>query len=84
MPFSALVAIYLNFRDVRCLSDFLQIERSNFVPAQLEETERNCVIVTNSYICSIYGVVSGLILVIVGFMKNEKTIILKILRNDVS
>lgn len=83
LVFSAVVAIYLSFQDVRCLSDLLQIERSNFAPAQLEETERNCSIVTNSYVYSIYGVVSGVMLVFVGFIKKEKTMILKILRDEI-
>ena len=69
---SGAAAIYLNFQGVRCLSDLAQIDRSVVPPELLEEMERNCAVVTNSYVYSIYAVVAGIVLVVVGFMKKRK------------
>jgi hypothetical protein len=69
---SGAIAIYLNFQGVRCLSDLAQVDRSVTAPGQLEEMERNCSIVTNSYVYSIFGVVAGIVLVVAGFMKKRK------------
>jgi hypothetical protein len=69
---SGAIAIYLNFQGIRCLSDLALIDRSITTSGQIEEMERNCSIVTNSYVYSIYGVVAGIILVAVGFMKKRK------------
>ena len=69
---SGAAAIYLNFQGVRCLSDFAQIDRSVVPPELLKEMERNCAVVTNSYVYSIYAVVVGIVLVVVGFMKKRK------------
>jgi hypothetical protein len=65
------VAIFLNFQGARCLSD-LAIDRSLSTPGQIEEMERNCSIITNSYVYSVYGVVAGIVLVMIGFMKKRK------------
>ena len=69
---SGAAAIYLNFQGVRCLSDLAQIDRTVAPPGLLDEMERNCAIVTNSYVYSIYAVVAGIVLVVTGFMKKRK------------
>ncbi|AFU58366.1 MAG: hypothetical protein QXX64_03415 [Nitrososphaera sp.] len=69
---SGAIAIYLNFQGVRCLSDLALVDRSVLAPTQLEEMERNCSIVTNSYVYSVYGVVAGIMLVVIGFMRKRK------------
>lgn len=69
---SGAIAIYLNFHGVRCLSDLALVDRSVFTPERLQEMERNCSIVTNSYVYSVYGVVAGIVLVVVGLMKKRK------------
>lgn len=69
---SGAIAIYLNFQGVRCLSDLVLVDRSVTTPGQLEEMERNCSIITNSYVYSIYGVVVGIVLVVAGFVKKRK------------
>lgn len=69
---SGALAIYLNFQGVRCLSDLALVDRSVFTLGQLQEMERNCSIVTNSYVYSIYGVVAGIVLVAAGFVKKRK------------
>ncbi len=69
---SGAIAIYLNFHGVKCLSDLAFVDRSVLTPGQLEEMERNCSIVTNSYVYSVYGIVAGIVLVVMGFMKRRK------------
>lgn len=69
---SGAIAIYLNFQGVKCLSDLAFVDRSVLTPGQLEEMERNCSIVTNSYVYSVYGIVAGIVLVVMGFMKRRK------------
>jgi len=70
---SGAIAIYLNFQGARCLTDIARLDRS-VVPGELvAELERNCAIITNSYVYSIYGIVAGIILVVIGFMKKRKT-----------
>ncbi|HEU4606277.1 MAG TPA: hypothetical protein VFS46_08585 [Nitrososphaera sp.] len=69
---SGAAAIYLNFQGVQCLTNLAQIDRSVVPPELLEEMERNCAVVTNSYVYSIYAVAAGIVLVVVGFMKKRK------------
>jgi hypothetical protein len=69
---SGALAIYLNSQGFRCLSDLALVDRSVTTPGQLEEMERNCSIITNSYVYSVYGVVAGIVLVVAGFIKKRK------------
>jgi hypothetical protein len=69
---SGAVAIYLNFQGIRCLSDLVQVDRSVLDPERLEEMERNCSIITNSYVYSLYGVIIGITLIIIGLVKKRK------------
>jgi hypothetical protein len=70
---SGAVAIYLNFQGVKCLSDLVQVDTSVLAPERLEEMERNCSIVTNSYVYSLYGVIIGITLMVIGFVKKRKS-----------
>jgi hypothetical protein len=63
---------YLNFQGVACLTDLARIDRSVAPGGLLEEMERNCALVTNSYVYSLYAVAAGVILVIAGYMKKRK------------
>jgi hypothetical protein len=70
---SGAVAIYLNFQGVKCISDLVQVDRSILTPERLEEMERNCSIITNSYVFSLYGVIVGIILIVIGLLKRRKS-----------
>lgn len=70
---SGAVAIYLNFQGVKCLSDLVQADRSVLTPERLEEMERNCSIITNSYVYSLYGIIIGITLIVIGFVKKRKS-----------
>ncbi len=66
------VAVYLNFQSVKCLSDLVQADRSALTPERLEEMERNCSIITNSYVYSVYGIIVGVILIVIGLIKRRR------------
>lgn len=70
---SGAAAIYLNFQGVKCLSDLVQVDRSVLAPERLEEMERNCSIITNSYVYSVYGIIVGIILIVIGLVKRRKS-----------
>ena len=65
-------AIYLNFQGAKCLSDLAQVDTSILTAEHLEEMERNCAIITNSYVYSIYGIIIGIILIVIGVIKSGK------------
>ena len=69
---SGVATVYLYFQGFRCLTDLASLDRSIAPPGIVEEMERNCALVTNSYVYSIYGVIAGIVLVVVGFMKKRK------------
>jgi hypothetical protein len=69
---SGAAAIYLNFQGIRCLSDLAQVDRTVFSAERLEEMERNCSIVTNSYVYSVYGIIIGIILLVIALVKKRK------------
>jgi hypothetical protein len=71
---SGAVAIYLNFQGFRCLSDLVQVDRSVLTSDQLEEMESRCAIITNSYVYSVYGIIIGIILIVIGLVKKRKAI----------
>ena len=70
---SGAAAIYLNFQAVKCLSDLAQIDRSAITLEHLEEMEENCSIITNSYVYSVYGVIVGIMLIVIGLIKKRKS-----------
>jgi hypothetical protein len=70
---SGAAAIYLNFQGVKCLSDLVQVDRSVLTSERLEQMERNCFIITNSYVYSLYGIIVGIILIVIGLVKKMKS-----------
>lgn len=70
---SGAVAIYLNFQGVKCLSDLAQVDLSVLAPEHLEQMERNCSIITNSYVYSLYGVIIGISLIVIGLVKKRNS-----------
>jgi hypothetical protein len=71
---SGAVAVYLNFQAVKCLSDVSQVDRSVITLQHLEEMEENCSIITNSYVYSVYGVIIGITLIVIGLVKKRKSV----------
>lgn len=54
------------------MSDLAQVDTSILTAEHLEEIERNCAIITNSYVYSIYGIIIGIILIVIGVIKSGK------------
>ncbi len=70
---SGAVAVYLNFQAVKCLSDLSQVDKSVITLEHLEKMEENCSIITNSYVYSVYGVIIGITLIVIGLVKKRKS-----------
>ncbi len=71
---SGAVAIYLNIQGFMCLSDLVQVDRVVLTSDQLERMESRCAIITNSYVYSVYGVIIGIILTVIGLVKKRKAV----------
>ena len=77
---SAILSIYLYFQSFNCLTQLLQYYNSQFDATQNNNTvdltivnlQRNCFIITNSYVFSLFGVIIGVIIIIIGFWKKRK------------
>jgi hypothetical protein len=70
---SGAAAIYLNFQGYSCLSDLARIDRSVITPESVDELERNCFIITNSYVYALFGVVIGIALIVFWYAKKKKS-----------
>ena len=74
LAISGAAAIYLNFQGASCLAALGRADgNSIFSPRQAEELERNCFIVTNAYVYSLFGVGAGAILVILWLAKKRNS-----------
>lgn len=69
---SGATALYLNFQGIKCSSGLAQGDRTIFSADRLEEMERDCSIITNSYVYSIYGIIVGVILIAIALVKKRK------------
>jgi hypothetical protein len=65
------LAIYLNMQGAACLAQLANIDRSAFPPQTILDMERNCAIVTNSYVYSLFAAVAGVIVLAVGRFKKR-------------
>jgi hypothetical protein len=73
LAISGAAAIYLNFQGVSCLAALGRADGDSvFSQGQVEELERNCFIVTNSYVYSLFGVAAGAILIVLWIAKKRK------------
>ncbi|MCI0561231.1 MAG: hypothetical protein MN733_22320 [Nitrososphaera sp.] len=71
LTISGAFSLYLNFEGVRCLT---AINTAGGVLSEqaLEELERNCFIITNSYVYSLFGVVAGVVLIAIWVRRKRK------------
>jgi hypothetical protein len=65
------LAVYLNMQGAACLTQLATIDRSAFPSAGFEQLERNCAIITNSYVYSLFAVTAGVIVLAVGRWKKR-------------
>ena len=73
---SAILSIYLNFQSFNCLTKLseyynsqIRIDSQNNIFIDLQ---RNCFIITNSYVFAVFGVIIGIIIIIIGHWKKKK------------
>jgi hypothetical protein len=73
---SAILSIYLNFQSFNCLTKLseyynsqIRIDSQNNIFIDLQ---RNCFIITNSYVFAVFGVIIGIIVIISGHWKKKK------------
>ncbi len=64
-------AIYLNFKGVACLTALNSADDA-ISPRSLQDLERDCFIITNSYVYSLFAVAAGSVLVAIWFVKKRK------------
>ncbi len=65
------LAVYLNMQGVSCLGQLATIDRSAFPTDTILDLERNCAIITNSYVYSLFAVVAGIIVLAAGRWKRR-------------
>lgn len=73
---SAILSLFLNFQSFNCLTKLseyynspLEINPQNNTTVDLQ---RNCFIITNSYVFSVFGILIGVIILLVGYWKKKK------------
>ena len=73
---SAILSLFLNFQSFNCLTKLseyynspLEIDPQNNTTIDLQ---RNCFIITNSYVFSVFGIIIGVIILVVGYWKKKK------------
>ena len=76
LTISAILSLFLNFQSFNCLTKLseyynspLEIDPQNNTTIDLQ---RNCFIITNSYVFSVFGIIIGVMILIVGYWKKKK------------
>ena len=67
---SAVMAIYLNYEGVNCLSELSM--RENTIPdnsQELDQLKGKCFFITNSYVYSLFGLIIGSLIIAVWYSK---------------
>jgi hypothetical protein len=69
----SLLAVVLNFMGASCLSDLARLENrpEGPLPARFAELERDCFIITNSYVYSLFAAIAGTVLIVVYRLKSK-------------
>lgn len=73
---SAILSIYLNFQSFNCLTKLSEYYNSQIRSDSQNnifiDLQRNCFIITNSYVFAVFGVIIGIIIIIIGHWKKRK------------
>ena len=76
LTISAILSLFLNFQSFNCLTKLSEYYNS---PIEIDpqnnttiDLQRNCFIITNSYVFSVFGIIIGVIILIVGYWKKRK------------
>lgn len=65
------LAVYLNIQGAACLTQLARMDRSAFPPETILDLERNCAIITNSYVYSLFAGAAGVIVLAIGRWKKR-------------
>lgn len=77
---STILSIYLYFQSFNCLTELSQYynsqdeidnQNNTIIDQPISNMQRNCFIITNSYVFSLFGVIIGIIIIIIGFWKRK-------------
>lgn len=77
---STILSIYLYFQSFNCLTELSQYynsqdeidnQNNTIIDQTISNMQRNCFIITNSYVFSLFGVIIGIIIIIIGFWKRK-------------
>ena len=77
---SSISCIYLYFQSVNCLTQLskyynsqLEIQPMNntIIDQSVVNLQSNCFIITNSYVFSLFGIIIGIIIIIIGIRKRK-------------
>lgn len=66
------LAVVLNAQGASCLAQLAAVDRSAFPSEALQDMERNCAIVTNSYVYSLFAAVAGAVVLAIGYKKKKR------------
>ena len=73
---SAILSIYLNFQSFNCLTELSEYYNSQIRTDSQNnifiDLQRNCFIITNSYVFAVFGVIIGIITIIIGHWRKRK------------
>lgn len=73
---SAILSLYLNFQSFNCLTELSEYYNSQIRTDSQNnifiDLQRNCFIITNSYVFAVFGVIIGIIIIIIGHWKKRK------------
>ena len=73
---NAILSIYLNFQSFNCLTELSEYYNSQIRTDSQNnifiDLQRNCFIITNSYVFAVFGVIIGIIIIIIGHWKKRK------------
>jgi hypothetical protein len=69
---SAVSAVYLEVEGFNCLSKLSKLQRSEVIVENLPDLEQNCFIITNSYVYSLFGVIIGVILIVIWYTRYRR------------
>lgn len=68
----SVAAVLLNIQGASCLTQLARVDRSAVPSDTLEKLERNCFIVTNSYVYSLFTAIAGAIVLSYWYFKRRR------------
>jgi hypothetical protein len=68
---SGISAAYLNVAGVKCLSSLNSMQSTPISPNDIEGEREACFIITNAYVYSLFGVVAGVLILVLWARKRK-------------